>query len=75
MKKSNYALPRYRQNQTIVTIKDIACTITVTAISATILGAVYLFSTMPPCATEDSTFCHWNAQTQGNGHGNSIINL
>ena len=25
-----------------------------------------------PCATEDSTWCHWDAETQGNGQGTSF---
>lgn len=29
-------------------------------------------ATTPQCATEDSTNCFWNAQTQGNGIGNSF---
>lgn len=27
---------------------------------------------LPPCATEDSDNCHWDARTQGNGHGLSF---
>ena len=26
-----------------------------------------------PCPTEDSTNCYWDAQTQGNGEGQSFI--
>lgn len=26
---------------------------------------------LPPCATEDSVSCDWDADTQGNGHGRS----
>lgn len=29
----------------------------------------------PPCPTEDSSFCGWNAATQGNGTGASFIAL
>lgn len=25
-----------------------------------------------PCRTEDDTWCHWNAVTQGNGEGESF---
>lgn len=25
-----------------------------------------------PCATEDDTWCHWSADTQGNGQGHSF---
>lgn len=30
---------------------------------------------LPPCETEDSTWCAWDAQTQGNGAGQSFVNL
>lgn len=30
---------------------------------------------LPSCATEDSTNCVWNADTQGNGQGRSFIDL
>lgn len=29
----------------------------------------------PPCATEDSTNCYWDANVQGNGQGNSFIDV
>jgi hypothetical protein len=33
-----------------------------------------LFAIAPSCPTEDSTgFCAWNAQTQGNGTGQSFV--
>ena len=28
---------------------------------------------IPPCATEDSDNCYWNAETMGNGKGQSFI--
>ena len=28
-----------------------------------------------PCATEDSTNCHWSAATMGNGDGRSFVNV
>jgi hypothetical protein len=30
---------------------------------------------MPPCPTEDSTDCGWNAQQQGNGVGTSFVSI
>lgn len=30
---------------------------------------------IPECATEDSTNCFWNANVQGNGTGNSFIDV
>ncbi len=35
----------------------------------------YPIYTLPPCATEDSDNCYWNAATMGNGTGTSFINL
>lgn len=30
---------------------------------------------LPPCATEDSTGCYWDADTRGNRHGDDVIDL
>lgn len=30
---------------------------------------------IPECATEDSTNCFWNANVQGNGTGNSFLDV
>lgn len=30
---------------------------------------------LPPCATEDSTNCYWDADTMGNGEGLSFIDI
>ena len=32
-----------------------------------------LLALMPPCQAEDSTYCAWDAQAQGNGLGHSFI--
>jgi hypothetical protein len=29
----------------------------------------------PPCPTEDSVACHWDAGTAGNGQGRSFVTL
>ena len=29
---------------------------------------------LPPCLTEDSTGCVWNASEQGNGQGHDVVN-
>lgn len=29
--------------------------------------------TIPPCETEDSNNCYWDAETRGNGQGRSFI--
>lgn len=31
--------------------------------------------TLPPCASEDSTNCHWDAQARGNGQGVSFVDV
>lgn len=28
---------------------------------------------LPPCLTEDSTGCYWDADTQGNGDGRDVV--
>ena len=30
---------------------------------------------LPPCATEDSTGCYWDAGTRGNGQGSDVVTL
>jgi hypothetical protein len=30
-------------------------------------------STLPPCPTEDSTGCYWDADTMGNGRGHDVV--
>jgi len=30
---------------------------------------------LPPCATEDSVNCYWDASAQGNGQGSDIVYL
>lgn len=30
---------------------------------------------LPPCQHEDSSWCTWNAQEQGNGQGTSFVTL
>lgn len=32
-------------------------------------------NTLPPCLTEDSTNCFWDAAVQGNGSGESFIDI
>lgn len=29
---------------------------------------------LPPCATEDSENCYWDADTMGNGEGHDVVN-
>ena len=28
---------------------------------------------LPPCATEDSSQCYWDADTMGNGQGEDVV--
>lgn len=42
---------------------------------AVLLGLAFGVGMMPPCVTEDSTGCYWNAQTMGNGEGRSFVAL
>jgi hypothetical protein len=30
---------------------------------------------LPPCATEDSEGCYWDAETMGNGVGNDYVSI
>ena len=30
---------------------------------------------LPPCETEDSTGCYWDADTRGNGEGDDVVTL
>lgn len=41
--------------------------------NAILLG--FLLAILPPCATEDSSNCVWDAQSMGNGTGNSFVDL
>lgn len=34
-----------------------------------------MISLSTPCEFEDSTNCYWNAQEQGNGQGNSFVDI
>lgn len=40
----------------------------------TIIGLI-LALLLPPCPTEDSTWCSWDAAEQGNGRGSSFVTL
>lgn len=41
------------------------------------MGALFaiLLAVLPPCPTEDSTNCAWDAATMGNGAGRSFVAL
>jgi hypothetical protein len=42
-------------------------------VPASVIARVYPDMTIPPCATEDSHDCYWDAATMGNGHGRSFV--
>lgn len=45
------------------------------ALALAFAALMMLITTLPPCQTEDSSNCYWNAQTMGNGNGSSFIDL
>ncbi len=39
-------------------------------------GLITAYPTLlPPCPTEDSQNCHWDATSQGNGQGRSFVDV
>lgn len=38
-------------------------------------GGLSSATALPPCATEDSHDCYWNARVQGNGEGRSFVDI
>jgi hypothetical protein len=44
---------------------------------AFLLSLLVFIALLPfrPCPAEDSSFCYWDAETRGNGHGQSFIRL
>jgi len=74
-KAKRRAVDNYRHQQKIDNRRDLAARALVVIALMFALGTAYLLATLPPCATEDSAMCYWNAQTQGNGHGNNLTNL
>ena len=39
------------------------------------LTAAVILAVNRPCPYEDSTFCTWDAESQGNGTGRSFVNV
>lgn len=48
---------------------------TMVAALAVICLALMVWLAIPVCPTEDSSNCLWDAQTQGNGRGQSFIDV
>lgn len=42
-------------------------------VGSTVSGLAHDATTLPPCATEDSTGCYWDADTMGNGLGSDVV--
>lgn len=42
---------------------------------AAVALAVMAVSILPPCPTEDSTNCIWDASKRGNGQGQSFVGI
>ena len=40
-----------------------------------VAGVAVASITLTPCEFEDSSNCAWNAETQGNGRGQSFVNV
>lgn len=49
--------------------------ILIAAILGVVVAAVPHLSSLPPCETEDSVNCYWDADTMGNGRGKSYTSL
>jgi hypothetical protein len=43
------------------------------AITFGIMAPALTVPGLPPCVTEDSTGCYWDAETQGNGTGHDVV--
>lgn len=39
------------------------------------IGFLLTLALLQPCQYEDSTYCTWYAEAQGNGHGTTVVNL
>ena len=52
------------------TLKTLGAIVAAVAIALTTGGA-----TLTNCVAEDSTNCYWDAETLGNGHGDSFVDL
>lgn len=44
------------------------------SITASVLYATGAVRDLPPCPTEDSTGCYWDASQSGNGLGVDVVN-
>lgn len=51
-----------------------ALVIGMVAIVALSLAFAPSSDSLPPCKSEDSTSCYWDADTMGNGYGHDVVN-
>lgn len=49
----------------------VVCLSVVAVLMVLVPAATYVIG--GPCESEDSTWCHWDAQSSGNGQGRSFI--
>ncbi len=63
------------ESDTMIGIFDTAadCDEIAWVMSPHVSAASLICEEIPPCKTEDSTECFWDAETMGNGNGNSFI--
>tara|TARA_R110000851_G_scaffold4520_1_gene18457 strand:+ start:2180 stop:2584 length:405 start_codon:yes stop_codon:yes gene_type:complete len=47
--------------------------VSITALLTIVFLQVTKKENLPPCPTEDSTACYWDASERGNGHGHDFI--
>lgn len=43
-------------------------------VGGTASGLIHDATALPPCPTEDSVHCYWDASQAGNGIGSDIVN-
>lgn len=53
----------------------IAVILVIAALFAGHLAGAQHASGLPPCVTEDSTDCYWDADVMGNGYGRSFVDI
>lgn len=53
--------------------RAIAALVVGAALGAVLAGGQYTETPLPPCPTEDSVNCYWDAQTRGNHIGHDVV--
>ena len=68
--------PRFRVNWAAVwtvTLLFLVGVVIGSGITFGIMSAHVNPASLPPCLTEDSTGCYWDADTHGNGQGQDVV--